>query len=109
MEVRSGPMKGAICGFVASVLVVLFGHSPVAWAQKPKRVVVEQFSGKGADKFRLVVTRVLAKGGGDVLPDKKVATTEPDLGLLQVSDNYAAVSKELKAGAFIDGTVTRSE
>src|SRR4030095_6955970 len=66
----------------------------------------EQFSGKGADKFRIVVSRILVKGGVDIISDKKVATTEADLGLLQVSDTYAAVSKELKAGAFLDGTVT---
>jgi hypothetical protein len=96
----------AICGFIASTLLGAFVHTPAAWAQKPKRVVVEQFSGKGADKFRIVVSRILVKGGVDIIADKKVATTEADLGLLQVSDNYAAVSKELKAGAFLDGTVT---
>jgi hypothetical protein len=96
----------AICGFFASTLVGAIVHTPAAWAQKPKRVVVEQFSGTGADKFRIVVSRILVKGGVDIISDKKVATTEADLGLLQVSDNYAAVSKELKAGAFIDGTVT---
>ena len=51
----------------------------------------------------------MAKQGIEVVTDKKRAATEADLGLLQVSDNYAAVAKELGVGAFIDGTVTGSK
>lgn len=102
-------MKGAICGLIASTLLIGLGQGRVAWAQK--RVVVEQFQGSGAekDKFRQMVISAVEKAGGEVIPDKKVAASEADLGLLAVSDNYAAAAKELKAAAFVGGAVTGSK
>jgi hypothetical protein len=101
-------MKRAISGLLASALVMSVGVR-VARAEKPKKVVVEQFSGAGADQFKKLVAGALSKQGIDVVSDKKRAATEADLGLLQVSDNYPAVAKELGVGAFIDGTVTGSK
>jgi hypothetical protein len=98
-------MKAAIVGLLASAFLVSVG-ARTAHAQKPKKVVVEQFSGVAADKFRRIVVAALVNQGIEVVSDKKRAATEADLGLLQVSDNYAAVAKELGAGAFIDGSVT---
>jgi hypothetical protein len=80
-----------------------------ARADKPKKVIVEQFSGTGAEKFKRLVVTALSKQGIEIVSDKKRAATEADLGLLQVSDNYAAVAKELGVGAFVDGTVTGSK
>jgi hypothetical protein len=40
------------------------------------------------------------------VPIEKVTATEADLGLLQVSDNYAAVAKEIKVAAFFGGTIS---
>src|SRR5947209_277302 len=102
-------MKGAICGLFASTLLLSVGAARVAHAEKGRRVVVEQFSGTGAEKFRRLVQSTLARQGVDLVSDKKVAATEADLGLLQVSDNYAAVAKELGVVAFVDGTVTGSK
>jgi hypothetical protein len=101
-------MKGAICSLLASALVLTVG-ARAARADKPKKVIVEQFSGTGADKFKRLVAGAVAKQGIEVVTDKKRAATEADLGLLQVSDNYPAVAKELGVGAFIDGTVTGSK
>jgi hypothetical protein len=97
-------MKRAVCGLIASTLLVVAGGE--AWAQKTRKVVVEQFKGAGADKFRDLVANALEKVSGiDVVADKKVATTEADLGLLTVSDSYEAVARELKVAAFVGGTV----
>ena len=41
--------------------------------------------------------------------DKKVAATEADLGLIQASDAYDAVAKQLKASAFVGGKVTSAK
>jgi hypothetical protein len=101
-------MKGAICSLFASALVLSVGMR-AAQADKPKKVVIEQFSGSGADQFKKLVAGAVAKQGIEVVSDKKRAATEADLGLLQVSDNYPAVAKELGVGAFIDGTVTGSK
>ena len=101
-------MKRAISGLLASALVMSFGVR-AARADKPKKVIVEQFSGPGADQFKKLVAGAIGKQGIEVISDKKRAATEADLGLLQVSDNYPAVAKELGVGAFIDGTVTGSK
>jgi hypothetical protein len=101
-------MNRAICGLLASA-VILSAGARVARAEKPKKVVVEQFSGTAADKFKRVVVAELGKQGIEVVSDKKRAATEAELGLLNVSDNYAAVAKELGVGAFVDGTVTGSK
>jgi hypothetical protein len=101
-------MKGAIGSLFASALVLTLGVR-TAHADKPKKVVIEQFSGAASDQFKKLVAGAVAKQGIEVVSDKKRAATEADLGLLQVSDNYAAVAKELGVGAFIDGTVTGSK
>lgn len=101
-------MNRAISGLVASALVLSVGVR-AARAEKPKKAVVEQFSGASADQFKKLVVGALGKQGIEVISDKKRAATEADLGLLQVSDNYPAVAKELGVGAFIDGTVTGSK
>jgi hypothetical protein len=101
-------MKGAISSLLASALVLSLGVR-TAQADKPKKVVIEQFSGTASDQFKKLVAGAVAKQGIEVVSDKKRAATEADLGLLQVSDNYAAVAKELGVGAFIDGTVTGSK
>ena len=101
-------MKGAISSLLASALVLSVGVRG-AHADKPKKVIIEQFSGTSADQFKRLVAGAVAKQGIEVVTDKKRAATEADLGLLQVSDNYAAVAKELGVGAFIDGTVTGSK
>lgn len=101
-------MKGALCGLVASTLLMVAGGE--AWAQKTRNVVVEQFRGSGADKYREMVTAALQKlPGVDVVSDKKVATTEADLGLLTVSDSYEAVARELKVAAFVSGVVAAAK
>src|SRR4051812_31276774 len=101
-------MKGAICSLLASALVLSVGVR-AAQADKPKKVVIEQFSGPSSDQFKKLVAGAVSKQGIEVVIDKKRAATEADLGLLQVSDNYPAVAKELGVGAFIDGTVTGSK
>jgi hypothetical protein len=101
-------MNRAICGLLASA-VILCAAGRVARADKPKKVVIEQFSGTAAEKFKRIVVSELGKQGIEVVSDKKRASTEAELGLLNVSDNYPAVAKELGAGAFIDGTVTGSK
>jgi hypothetical protein len=97
-------MKGAICGLFASTLLLTIAPSQEAWAQK--RVVVEKFSGPGTLRLRSMVLAVLAQKGADVVAIEKVTATEADLGLLQVSDNYGAVAKELKVNAFFGGSIT---
>src|SRR2546421_910172 len=99
-------MKGALWGLIASTLLVTVASPSDAWAQKTQKVVVEKFSGPGTVRFRSMVLAVLAQRGADVVPNEKVTSIEADLGLLQVSDNYAAVAKELKVNAFLGGTIT---
>ena len=45
----------------------------------------------------------LARGGFTIVPDKKLAAIEADLGLIKVSDSYSAVAREVKATAFVAG------
>lgn len=99
-------MKGAICGLVASILLLTLAPSNEAWAQRRQRVVVEKFSGPGTLKFRILLLNVLEKRKVEVVDIEKVTTTEADLGLLQVSDNYEAVARELKVAAFFGGTIS---
>ncbi len=94
-------MKAAVCGLVASLL-----FSGVASAQKARRVVVQQFEGQGADQIRQMVIVSLVGQGIDVVPDKKVAATEAEHGLLSVADNYPAMGKALQASAFITGSLS---
>ncbi len=98
-----GRMKHAIVSLVASALVTC-GAGRAAWAQKT-RVVIEQFQGPGADKLRQMVAGALRHQAVEVVPDKKVAAAEANLGLLSVSDNYPAVAKDLGASLFIGGSL----
>jgi hypothetical protein len=100
-------MKGAICGLFASTLLLTLAAPGEALAEKKtQRVVVEKFSGPGTVRFRSMVLAVLSQRGAEIVDIDKVTATEADLGLLQVSDNYAAVGKELKVAAFFGGTIT---
>ncbi len=90
---------------VAALAVASFAAS-VAHAES-RRVVVEQFTGPSADKVRRAVVSALGDQSGiEVIAEKKVAQVEADLGLISVSDAYAAVAKELKAVAFVAGAVS---
>lgn len=94
-------MKGAVFAVLA-LSIALFSGTALA----QKKVVVEQFSGSGSDKLRQAVVKAAEKAGADVVSDKKVAAVEADLGLMQTSDAYGAVARELKAGGFISGSVS---
>jgi hypothetical protein len=97
-------MKGPIAAVV--VASTLLGFSSGAWAEK-RKVVVEQFSGPSSDRFRQSVMSALGKMVTvEVVADKKVANVEADLGVVEVSENYAGVAGALKASAFVGGTVT---
>jgi hypothetical protein len=99
-------MKGALAALAVSTVFFGAGVSGVAWAQK-RVVIVEQFSGPGSDKFRQSVLQALEKDKStEVVPDKRVAAVEADLGLIHVSDSYPSVARELKAAAFVGGTTT---
>lgn len=82
--------------FIAAVL------APAAVAD-PK-VVIEQFSGAGAKNHRESVRKALASLKVEVVSDKKLAATEADLGLMQASDAYGAVAKQLGATHFLSGS-----
>ncbi|MDX2019829.1 MAG: hypothetical protein SF187_06275 [Deltaproteobacteria bacterium] len=69
------------------------------------KVVVEQFDGSGSANFRDQVKKALKDLDVDVITDKKLAATEADLGLMQASDSYTAVAKQLGASHFVRGTV----
>jgi hypothetical protein len=98
--------RAMVCGLVASTLLLALAPSREAWAQKHQRVVVEKFAGPGTLKFRTLLLAALKKRGVEVVAIEKVTTTEADLGLLQVSDNYEAVARELKVAAFFSGTIS---
>ncbi len=86
---------------VATVLLVSAGA-----ASAQTKVVVEQFQGPGADRFRQLVVGALGKQADvDLVSDKKLAATEADLGLIQASDAYDAVAKQLKANGFVGGKI----
>ena len=90
-------------GFACLACVVAaFWQAPAMAAGK---VVVEQFDGSGASAFREQVKKTLKDLDVDVVTDKKLAATEADLGLMQASDSYSAVSKQLGATNFVRGTV----
>jgi hypothetical protein len=100
-------MKGAFLSLIASTLLVSLAWASPALAQKSQRVVVEKFSGPGTVRFRSMVLATLNQRGAEVVPNDKVTSAEADLGLLQVSDNYPAVSKELKVSAFLGGMIAQ--
>jgi hypothetical protein len=98
-------MRGPFAVLLAATIFVGTVFSSEAYAQK-KRVVVEMFNkGPGPAKVRLAVIRGLLKNGIEVVPDKKVAAVEADLGLIKVSDSRPAVARETKADAFVGGVV----
>lgn len=69
-------------------------------------VVVESFDGPDSDRLRALVKKELeGLSGYAAVSDRKLASTEADLGLMQASDSYEAVARELKAAAFIKGSV----
>src|SRR5688572_15282966 len=99
-------MRGPFAVLLATTILVGTVFSNEAYAQK-KRVVVEMFNkGPNPAKVRAAVIRGLLKNGIEVVPDKRIAALEADLGLIKVSDSYAAVARETKAVAFIGGVVT---
>ena len=98
-------MRGPLTVVLASILSFLLlgsASSGEAHAQK-KNVVVEMMKGPMAPRLRIVVMKSLARGGFTVVPDKKLAAIEADLGLIKVSDSYSAVAREVKATAFLAG------
>lgn len=96
----------------ASTFVLAFLASSVgsrgAWAQK-KTVVLEQFSGPSSDRFRQMVQASLGKQGVELIPDKKVASVEADLGLIAVSDGYPAAAKALGNSVFVGGSIASAK
>lgn len=96
---------GALVGsaFAVAIFVPLASQSPALAAGS--KVVLEQFDGSGAAAFRDQVKKALGELGVDVVADKKLAATEADLGLMQASDSYAAVAKQLGATNFIKGSI----
>ena len=40
-------------------------------------------------RMRIVMMKSLARGGFEVIPDKRLAAVEADLGLIKVSDSYS--------------------
>jgi hypothetical protein len=96
--------KAVFVSLVAATVLMSWGSSSPAWAQKT-RVVIEPFKGPNADRVRLAVVRAALKQRLEVVAAKKVAMVEADLGLIRASDNYSAVARELKVNAFIGGTV----
>jgi hypothetical protein len=71
-----------------------------------KKVVVEMLKGPGVPRMRIVLMKSLARGGFEVISDKRLAAVEADLGLIKVSDNYQAIAREVKASAFVGGIMT---
>jgi hypothetical protein len=98
-------VKAVFVALVAASVSLSAAVTSPAWAQK-KPVVVELFKGPNAEKVRLAVVRALLKQRIEVVPIKRLAMVEADLGLIRASDNYGAVSRELKNSAFVSGTVT---
>ena len=99
----NGPLfKGPLFALAAS-LVALMASTEVASAQP--RVIIEQFNGPEAKRVRLGVIGGLRDAGLTVVKDKDVQVVEAELGLIKVSDSYAAVARELKIDGFIGGTV----
>jgi hypothetical protein len=83
--------------------------TPAAAAEK-KKVVVEQFNGPSADRFRQMVQSAVGKiNDVEVIPDKRVASVEADLGLISVADSYPAVAKQLGNAAFIGGSISQAK
>jgi hypothetical protein len=99
----------ACAAFVGTFLGAFSGSttfsSGEAWAQK-KKVVVVQFKGPAADKYRIAVMKSVFHSGIDVVPDKTLVKVEADLGLQKVSDSYTGVSRELKLAGFVSGIIT---
>jgi hypothetical protein len=98
----------ACAAFVGSFFGAFSGSttfSGEAWAQK-KKVVVVQFKGPAADKYRIAVMKSVFHSGIDVVPDKTLVKVEADLGLQKVSDSYTGVSRELKLAGFVSGIIT---
>lgn len=93
---------GSACFVVVAAVAGFVLPAPALAAGK---VVIEQFDGSGAAGFRNQVKKALGELGVDVVTDKKLAATEADLGLMQASDSYAAVAKQVGATHFIRGTV----
>ena len=102
------PFRQSFLRRCRSTVLLGSGFSAEAFAQK-KTVVVRACSrGPTArQRPRIVVQKSLASGGIEVVPDKKLAMVEADLGLIKVSDSYTAVARELKVNAFVGGIVHR--
>ena len=83
-------MRGPLTIVLASVLLLGTAFSGEAQAQR-KNVVVEMMKGPMAPRLRIVIQKSLARGGFVVVPDKKLAAVEADLGLIKVSDSYTAI------------------
>lgn len=99
-------MKAVFLAVLAAGVLVASGAERSAFADKPK-VAVEQFSGPGADKLRSAVVKAVEKAGGEVVSPKKVSAVQADLGLMQISDSYSGIAKELKLSGFIGGGVSK--
>jgi hypothetical protein len=95
-----------LAGLLAQLVAMVASDEAVA--QSKKKVVVEPFVGPGADRFRQMVVTVLAKQRDvAMIPDKKVAAAQADLGLTDPSKGYDALAKSLKAGAYVGGKITQ--
>jgi hypothetical protein len=98
-------MKGLLFSAVGLCVLVSLAQPRPAHAQSVHRVVMEKFSGPGAPRFRQQTVSALVRLGQKVVPDRNVTMAASKLNINQLSENYAAVARDMNATLFVEGSI----
>jgi hypothetical protein len=98
-------MKGLVICAVGLCALVSLGAPRRARAEAVHRVVVEPFVGVGSPRLREQTIGALTELGQKVIPDRNVASAAASLGLVQLSDNYSFLARDLNATLFVEGAI----
>jgi hypothetical protein len=98
-------MKGLVISAVGLCALVSIAPARTARAQSVHRVVMETFTGPGAPRFRQQTVSALVRLGHKVLPDRNVTMAANRLNIVALSDNYAAVARDMNASLFVEGSI----
>lgn len=83
---------------------------PVAHAQAGQRVVVERFRGPRASHLREMLVEDLEGAGYTIVGEDELdrAARDLDVGRSPSDEDYVALARQLRASAFVSGTVSRA-
>ncbi len=98
-------MKGLVICAAGFFSLVSLGAARPSRAETAHQIIVEPFVGMGAQRFRQQTIAALLQLEQRVVPDRNVASAAASLGLVQLSDNYTNLARDLNGTLFVEGSI----